>query len=62
MGGTDIRQFKLSHLRRIAGFVTQEPVIFDGTIQDNIRYASEHRPFGQIISAARYAQIHDYIN
>ena len=61
MGGTDIRRFKLSHLRRITGYVTQEPVIFDGTIQDNIRYASEHRPFGQIISAARYAQIHDYI-
>lgn len=59
--GNDIRQYKLAHLRRIAGFVSQEPVIFDGTIQDNIRYGSEDRPHQHMITAAQYAQIHEFI-
>lgn len=59
--GNDIRRYKLAHLRRIAGFVSQEPVIFDGTIRDNIQYGSENRPHQHVVTAAQYAQIHEFI-
>jgi ABC-type multidrug transport system fused ATPase/permease subunit len=61
VNNNDIRQYKLAHLRRIAGFVSQEPVIFDGTIRDNIRYGSEDRPHQHVVTAAQYAQIHEFI-
>jgi ABC-type multidrug transport system fused ATPase/permease subunit len=59
--GIDLRQFRMSHLRRRAGFVNQEPIIFDGTIRDNIRYGSEQETAGRMVTAAQYAQIHEYI-
>ena len=59
---TDIRDFRIADLRKLAGFVSQEPVIFEGTIRDNIRYGSEQSPFGDVVTAAQYAQIHDFID
>ena len=61
VNGTDLGQFKLAHLRRVAGFVSQEPIIFDGTIRDNIRYGSEQAPWRSMVLAAQYAQIHEFI-
>jgi len=61
LGDIDIRQFKLARLREVVGYVNQEPVIFDGTIRDNIRYGSEQSSLGQMVTAARFAQIHDHI-
>lgn len=61
LDGNNIRRYRLAHLRRIIGFVNQEPVIFDGSLRDNIRYGSEHRPEQHVVTAAQYAQIHDFI-
>lgn len=61
LDGHDIRMFKIADLRRMTGFVNQEPVIFDGTIRDNIRYGSEHAQLQSMVTAAQYAQIHDFI-
>ena len=61
LNDTDIRKFKMIDLRSTIGFVTQEPVIFDGTIAGNIRYGSEQSPEREIVTAARNAQIHDFI-
>jgi len=61
LDGIDVRRFRLAALHRFAGFVTQEPVIFDGTIAANIRYGSEASEANAIVEAAQYAQIHDYI-
>lgn len=36
--GTDIRALDLQHFRSQLGVVTQTPFLFDGTVQDNIRY------------------------
>jgi ABC-type multidrug transport system fused ATPase/permease subunit len=61
---TDIRDFRLSHLRSMTGFLSQEPVIFNGSIRDNIKYGAD-RVDGEdgkkIVAAAQDAQIHDYI-
>lgn len=57
----DIRNFKISELHKTAGLVTQEPVIFDGTIAENIRYGTDRCTPNQIVTAAQFAQIHEYI-
>lgn len=61
LNGTDIREFRVADLRRAIGFVNQEPIVFSGTIGDNIRYGSEGAPFRNVITAAQFAQIHDFI-
>lgn len=61
MNGIDIREFKLVELRKLVGFVPQEPVIFDGTIDENIRYGSESAFRRDIIASAQYAHIHEFI-
>lgn len=58
---TDIRDFRLSHLRSMTGFLPQEPVIFDGSIRDNIKYGSDAMGSEKIVAAAKNAQIHEYI-
>ena len=59
--GTNLKQLKISDLRKTAGLVTQEPVIFDGTISANIRYGSLQANLGSMVTAAQYAQIHEFI-
>lgn len=59
--GTDIRQFTLASLRRQIGIVTQDSVIFPGTIAENIAYGLPLARREQIISAAQRAFAHDFI-
>jgi ABC-type multidrug transport system fused ATPase/permease subunit len=62
--GTDIRKATLRSLRKQIGIVTQDSVIFPGTIAQNIAYG-DPRPLDrirdQIESAARRAFAHDFI-
>ncbi len=46
------------------GIVSQEPVLFDTSIADNIAYGdnSRHVPMNEIIQAARGANIHEFIS
>jgi len=60
--GIDVREFDLGKLRYFTGFVAQEPVVFSGTIGDNIRYASQDASPGNVVAAAQYAQIHEFIH
>ena len=39
LDGIDIRKYNLKHLRQSLGIVSQEPVLFNGTIEDNIKYS-----------------------
>jgi len=59
--GTDVRSFKIADLRDLVGYVSQEPVVFSGTIGENIRYGSENAPFQAVVTAAQYAKIHSFI-
>lgn len=61
LDGVDLKQFRLTELRHYIGYVSQEPVVFAGSIADNIRYGSAAAGPGQVIAAAQYAQIHGYI-
>lgn len=65
MDGYDIRALNLNHLRSKIGIVTQEPILFDTTIRENIAYGvislQDGVSFDQIEQAARAANIHDFI-
>lgn len=52
IGDTDIREFNLKSLRRQIGVVSQEPVLFSGTIAQNIQYGHPHATRAQIVQAA----------
>ncbi|HOL12877.1 MAG TPA: ABC transporter ATP-binding protein, partial [Bacillota bacterium] len=41
VGGVDIREMNQKDLRDLIGFVSQKPVLFSGTVRDNITYGNE---------------------
>ncbi len=59
--GVDIRRINLRDLRRQIGIVSQEPVLFSGTIAENIGYGKPGAKFEEIVDAARLANAHDFI-
>ncbi|MDQ3366691.1 MAG: ABC transporter transmembrane domain-containing protein [Myxococcota bacterium] len=60
--GVDVRQLPLAELRRSLAMVAQEPVLFSGTIRDNIGYGATHVPTqAEIEAAAQDAYAHDFI-
>ena len=59
--GIDLRKIKLRDLRRQIGIVLQEPVLFSGTIADNIGYGNPGAKFEQIMEASRIANAHSFI-
>ncbi|MEX2142752.1 MAG: ABC transporter ATP-binding protein [Pirellulales bacterium] len=59
--GVDVRQARLRDLRRQIGIVTQEALLFDDTVYNNLRYGSPHATRDQIVEAARQAHAHRFI-
>ena len=59
--GVDIREVTLASLRRQIGIVTQETVLFDDTIANNIAYGLPGTPHAAIEDAARAAHAHEFI-
>lgn len=55
INGTDISGMNAKSLRRKVGVVSQEPVLFSGTIADNIAYGLPDAPRSDIVAAARKA-------
>jgi ATP-binding cassette subfamily B protein len=60
VGGHDVRDVTLESLGRTIAMVPQEPFLFTGTIEDNIRYASGASR-EQVIAAAKAVSAHDFI-
>ena len=61
LDGTDIRKIKLESLRQQISIVLQDPLLFSGTIEDNIRYSHLEATDEEIVAAAKAANIHDFI-
>jgi ABC transporter fused permease/ATP-binding protein len=59
--GVDVRQLALGELRRALAMVAQEPVLFSGTIRDNIGYGRDGATATEIERAARAAHAHAFI-
>ncbi|MBV9996499.1 MAG: ABC transporter ATP-binding protein [Caulobacteraceae bacterium] len=60
VGGRDVREVSLASLGATIGMVPQEPFLFSGSIEDNIRYASG-APREAVIAAAKVVRAHDFI-
>jgi len=61
LDGVDVRQIPLHQLRTHVGVALQEPVLFTGSIGDNIRYGRPDASDDEVIAAAKAAQAHDFI-
>ncbi len=61
LDGHPLEEFRLRDLRRQIGLVTQEPILFNDTVYNNILYGSPGASREQIIQAAKQAFAHDFI-
>ena len=61
VGGIDVRDIALDSLGRRIGMVLQEPFLFSGSIEDNIRYNTEGATREDIVAAATAVSAHDFI-
>jgi len=59
--GQDIREVTLKSLRGQMGIVTQETILFNDTIRNNIAYGDPEAPFEKIVNCARIANAHEFI-
>jgi ABC-type multidrug transport system fused ATPase/permease subunit len=59
--GHDVRDIKVKSLRRHIGMVLQDPVLFSGTIRENILYGDPSATDAQVIEAAKAANAYDFI-
>ena len=59
--GHDLRDLSLSSLRAAIGIVTQETLLFDGTVGENIAFGRADVPHEQILAAARAARVDEFI-
>jgi ATP-binding cassette, subfamily B, bacterial MsbA len=59
--GQDVRDVTLASLRAQIGIVTQETVLFNDTVRNNIAYGQPHVPQKEVEAAARAALAHDFI-
>ncbi|KAI9667164.1 MAG: ATP-binding cassette permease mdl1 [Alyxoria varia] len=55
IGGKDISTMNAKQLRRRIGYVGQEPVLFSGSVAENIAYGKPNAPRSEIVNAARRA-------
>jgi len=58
----DVREVTLSSLRSQVGIVTQETVLFNDTVRNNIAYGRPHVAMKDVEAAARAALAHDFIH
>ncbi len=61
-GDVDIREVALSDLRDRIAVVPQDPVLFSGTIAENIGYGRPDASMREIEDAARRAHVHDFVS
>lgn len=61
LDGLDLRQIDVGDLRELIGVVTQETVLFNDTIANNIAYGSPDATREHVVEAAKMANAHDFI-
>lgn len=59
--GTDLRDATVNSVRQTIGLVEQDPFLFDGSIRNNIRYGDVGASDEKVETAAKIAQIHEFI-
>ena len=59
--GKDIRDYKLGDLRSLFGIVSQESILFNDSVHNNIAFGMENATREQVTDAAKIANAHDFI-
>lgn len=59
--GVSLREARIRDVRRQIGLVTQETLLFDDTVENNIRYGSPLASREEVIAAAKQAYAHNFI-
>jgi len=61
LDGKDLRDYKISDLRRLMGIVNQDPILFNDTFFNNIAFGVNDATEEQVIAAAKVAHAHEFI-
>jgi ABC-type multidrug transport system fused ATPase/permease subunit len=59
--GVDVRDVKLTSLRRAIGVIAQDPFLFSATVRENITFGAPDATDEEIERAARMAQAHEFV-
>jgi len=59
--GKDIRDIKVKDLRSLMGLVTQESILFNDSVYNNITFGNHEVSFEQVVEAAKAANAHEFI-
>ena len=62
VGGVDVREYPLAQLREMIGIVPQKAVLFQGTIEENLRWGNAEATEDELWAALRLAQAEDIVN
>lgn len=61
LDGVNLRDMRINHLRKQIGVVTQETLLFNDTVEANIRYGLQSATRDEVIAAAKQAHAHSFI-
>lgn len=61
LDGKNIKDYNLQSLRKVMGIVSQETILFNDSIENNIRLGNETATFEEVERAAKIANAHDFI-
>ncbi len=61
MDGVDIRDLRIEDIRSLIGSVMQETLLFNDTIEENIKYGSPDATHEEVVAAAKLANAHEFI-
>ena len=59
--GFDIEQYNVHYLRRSIGYIMQEPILFNMTIKENIKYGKPEATDEEVYKAAMNSNLLEYI-
>jgi ABC-type multidrug transport system fused ATPase/permease subunit len=59
--GTDVRDVKLTSLRRAIGVISQDPFLFSATVRENITFGAPDLDEAEVERIARLAQAHEFV-
>lgn len=61
VGGQNVKKYNVEELRSIIGIVPQNPILFSGTIRDNLCWKKENATDDELIKALKIAQAYDFV-
>jgi len=62
LDGVDVRQLDPADVRRNVGYVSQDVLLFHGSLRDNIAFGLPYADDGAVVAAAEVSGLHDFIN